>query len=458
MLIVNMLQYYICRSLVYNDFYLFLQININVWNMYCLFSKLKLYNYYFGYYLIDVRSMDLEFVSKLTKKNNSKIVLLVMDGIGGLPEDSNSLTELEKAHTRNLDMLATKSLCGLQLPVANAITPGSGPGHLGVFGYNPIKYQVGRGVLAALGIKFDLKPGDVAARGNFCTVDEQGLVKDRRAGRISTEKNKELCKLLSEKVNLSNTEVFVQTVKEHRFLLVLRGNDLSGELKDTDPQEIGKKPLESRSFSGEEHKTIGLVKDFVNQAGEILKDERPANMVLLRGFSKKPNWPTFPDCFGLKSAAIAAYPMYRGLAKLVGMDVLDTGETIKDEFTTLEENWDKYDFFFVHIKKTDSYGEDGNFNSKMSIVEEVDEQIPRLMDLNPDVIIVTGDHSTPSVLKYHSWHPVPVMLYSKYCRPDNVKHFGERECVTGGLGPRFPAEDLIPLALANAKRLEKFGA
>lgn len=402
--------------------------------------------------------MDLEFISKLVKPNKTKIVLLVMDGIGGLPETSNGRTELEKAHTRNLDMLATKSVCGLQIPVGNGITPGSGPGHLGIFGYNPIKYKVGRGVLAALGINFDLKPGDVAARGNFCTVDKKGLVTDRRAGRISTEKNEELCKLLCKKIKLCNTEVFVQTVKEHRFLIVLRGKNLSGDLHDTDPQEVGKKPIEPRNFSGKEDKTVELVKDFVNQAADILKDEAPANMVLLRGFSKKPNWPIFPEAFQLKSAAIAAYPMYRGLAKLVGMDILKTGDTIKDEFTTLEKNWKKYDFFFLHIKKTDSYGEDGNFNNKISIIEEVDKELPRLMDLDPDVIIITGDHSTPSVLKAHSWHPVPVMLYSKYCRPDNVKHFGERECITGGLGPRFPAEDLMPLALANAQRLEKFGA
>jgi len=402
--------------------------------------------------------MDIDFISKLTKENNSKIVLLVMDGIGGLPKTFNGQTELEKAHTRNLDMLATKSICGLQIPVANGITPGSGPGHLGVFGYNPIKYQVGRGVLAALGIDFNLKPGDVAARGNFCTIDKKGLVTDRRAGRISTEKNKELCKLLCKKIKIPGVEVFVETVKEHRFLLVLRGKNLSGELHDTDPQELGKKPLEPRTLSGKKDKTADIVKEFVKQAGAILKDEKPANMVLLRGFSKKPNWPTFPESFGMKSAAIAAYPMYRGLAKLVGMDVLKTGETIKEEFDAVEKNWKKYDFFFIHIKKTDSYGEDGNYNNKVSIVEEVDKELPRLMDLEPDVIIVTGDHSTPSVLKKHSWHPVPVMLYSKYCRPDNVKHFGERECVTGGLGPRFPAEDLIPLALANAERLEKFGA
>jgi 2,3-bisphosphoglycerate-independent phosphoglycerate mutase len=341
--------------------------------------------------------------------------------------------------------------------VGTGITPGSGPGHLGIFGYEPIKYQVGRGVLAALGIDFDLQPGDVAARGNFCTIDENGNVTDRRAGRIPTEKNQELCNILRE-IKIPGVEVFVKTVKEHRCLLVLRGEGLSGKLIDTDPQMISKQPLQPKSLSPDGQKTVDLVNQFLEQTKNVLADQHPANMILLRGFSKKPNWPTFEEAFGLKSAAIAGYPMYKGLARLLDMDILETGITINDEFTTLEENWNGYDFFYLHVKKTDSYGEDGNFDKKISIIEETDKEIPRLLNLNPDVIIVTGDHSTPSLMKAHSWHPVPVMLYSKYCRPDNVKHFGERECITGGLGPRFPAEDLMPLALANSQRLEKFGA
>lgn len=403
-------------------------------------------------------TMDLDFISKLTKKNNSKIVMLVMDGIGGLPIKEDGATELETANTPNLDNLSKKSICGLQTPVGNGITPGSGPGHLGLFGYNPIKYQVGRGVLAALGIGFDLKPNDVAARGNFGTIDEKGNVTDRRAGRISSEKNQELCEMLCENINLCDTELIIKTVKEHRFLLVLRGEGLSGDLIDTDPQELGVKPLDPKGKNPDAGKTVEIVKDFINQASKVLKDEYPANMVLLRGFSKKPNWPSFPEVFGLKSAAIAAYPMYKGLARLIGMDILETGQTIEEEIKTLEENWDKYDFFFLHVKKTDSYGEDGNFDSKVKVIEETDKLIPHLNNLNPDVIITTGDHSTPSLLKYHSWHPVPILLYSKYCRPDNCKKFGERECMKGGLGTRFPAEDLMPLALANAKRLGKFGA
>lgn len=401
--------------------------------------------------------MDFDILQPLIKKNDSKIVFLIMDGIGGLPNEGNN-TELEAAYTPHLDKLAEESICGLQTPVATGITPGSGPGHLGVFGFDPLKYQVGRGVLAANGVGFDLHHGDVAARGNFCTVDEQGKVTDRRAGRISTEKNQQLCALLRDKVSIPGVDVFIETVKEHRLLLVLRGKNLSGKIKDTDPQQTGVPPLSAKATDKDADHTVDLIAEFLSQAQSILKDEHPANMVLLRGFSERPKWPMMQECFGLKSAAIAAYPMYRGLAKLIGMDVLETGQSIKDELQTLEEHWDDYDFFYLHVKKTDSYGEDGNFESKKAVIEEVDRLIPRLRRLQPDVIVVTGDHSTPSKLAFHSWHPVPVLLWSEVCRKDEVSLFGERACLRGGLGPRFPAVDLMVLVLANAKRLEKFGA
>ena len=401
--------------------------------------------------------MDIDFIQRLKKPADTKIVLLVLDGLGGLPRESDNLTELEFADTPNLDYLASRGICGLIQLVGAGITPGSGPGHLSLFGYDPIKYQVGRGVLAALGINFELRPNDVAARGNFCIIDENKYVLDRRAGRISSEKNKELCKLLRD-INLPGVDVFVETVKEHRFLLVLRGEGLSGNLIDTDPQEIGKKPYHPKAFSPEAEKTANLIKLFIDRAYEILRDQNPANMVLMRGFSQKPDLPSFKENFGIKSAAIAAYPMYRGIAKLLGMHILETEKKIENEFTTLEDNWNDFDFFYLHIKECDSAGEDGDFHRKVASIEEVDRQIPRLINLNPDCIIITGDHSTPSLLKYHSWHPVPALLMSKYCRSDNVKRFGERSCMTGGLGPRFPAVDLMPLALANVNRLEKFGA
>jgi len=286
--------------------------------------------------------MDLDFISKLKKPADTKIVLLVIDGLGGLPRNHDNKTELEAAYTPNLDNLASKGICGLQQPVLPGITPGSGPGHLGLFGYDPVKYQVGRGVLSALGIDFDLKPNDVAARGNFCSVDENGLVTDRRAGRIPTGKNKELCKLL-QNIEIKDTQFFIETVKEYRFLLVLRGEHLSGKLIDTDPQMLGKKPLQPKGLGPDTERTVNIVSDFIKQASEVLKDQHPANMVLLRGFSKRPKWPTVKEVFGLNCAAIAAYPMYRGLAKLIGMDILQTGQELKDEFDTLKMNWNKYE-------------------------------------------------------------------------------------------------------------------
>ena len=402
--------------------------------------------------------MEFHFLKPLIKEARTKIVFFVIDGVGGLPRKEDDKTELEAAFTPNLDALAADGICGLQIPVKNGITPGSGPGHLGIFGYDPVVYQVGRGVLAANGINFELKDGDVAARGNFCSVDDQGNVTDRRAGRIATDKNQELCSVLQENIRIPGVEVFVRTVKEHRFLLVLRGKNLSGSLHDTDPQQLGVKPLAPKVIKPEADHTAGIVDQFLDQAHGILKDHHPANMILLRGFSQKPIWPTMNECYGLKSAAIAGYPMYKGVAKLIGMDILETGETINDEFTTLEKHWNDYDFFYIHIKKTDSYGEDGNFEKKKSVIEEVDTFIPRLRALHPDVIVVTGDHSTPSKMAVHSWHPVPVLLWSELCRRDTVKEFGERACISGALGPRFPATDLIALALANAQRLEKYGA
>jgi 2,3-bisphosphoglycerate-independent phosphoglycerate mutase len=401
--------------------------------------------------------MELDFIKQLIDPNDTKIVLLVMDGVGGLPMDAEGLTALEAAETPNLDKLAAQSICGLHQPVAAGITPGSGPGHLSLFGYDPLRYQVGRGVLSALGIGFDLTSRDVAARGNFCTLDDEGRVADRRAGRIPSEKNRELCELLRQ-IELPNVELFVETVKEYRLLLVLRGDGLSGQIADTDPQDVGEYPLDPKPLTSDAEETAQLVQQFLEQTREILADRHPANFVLLRGFANRPDWPSMEDAFGLRAAAIAAYPMYRGVAQLTGMEVLETGTEVEEEFDTLEANWDDFDFFFVHIKRIDSAGEDGDFDRKVALIEEADAMVPRLLDLGPDVILVTGDHSTPAKMKYHSWHPVPAMLWAETCRPDGVARFGERACVTGGLGPRLPATDLMPLALAHAGRLEKFGA
>jgi len=403
--------------------------------------------------------MDFEIIkSLLNSKNKEKIVLLVMDGLGGLPLEENGKTELESALTPNLDALAKKSMLGLHEGIRPGITPGSGPAHLSLFGYDPLKYIVGRGVLSALGIDFDLRKKDVAARGNFCTVDKEGRVTDRRAGRIPTEITERLCKLLCEKVDIPNVEVFLEPVKEYRFLLVIRGEGLHAGIEETDPLVVGEKSLPATATNKNSEKAAEIVREFVRQAQEILAEESPANMLLLRGFAQLPDWPMFPDVFGLKSVAIAMYPMYRGVAKLVGMDSPPAPHSYEKEIDLLEEKWNDYDYFFVHIKKTDSYGEDGSFDKKVHEIEKVDTLLPRILALDPSVLIITGDHSTPCAMKSHSWHPVPVLFYAKTCRPDGIDEFGERACRQGGLGVRFPAFDLMALALAHAGMLEKFGA
>jgi 2,3-bisphosphoglycerate-independent phosphoglycerate mutase len=401
--------------------------------------------------------MDLGLIKSLVKSAESKTVLLVMDGLGGVAGRPLGKTELQAAQTPYLDGLAGEGICGLHQPMGAGITPGSGPSHLALFGYDPVRYQIGRGVLSALGIGFDLQPNDVAARGNFCHIDEQGLITDRRAGRISTEENQRLCEQLG-RIEVPGVQVFVQAVKEHRFLLVLRGLGLGAEVSDTDPQQTGKPPQEPISTSLPGGTTVRVVKDFLAKASKVLGEQPRANMILLRGFAQRPQWPSFAEAFGLKAAAIAGYPMYRGLAKLLGMEVLVTEGDIESEIDTLEQHWSAYDFFYVHIKTTDSAGEDGDFDRKVRMIEKVDLAIPRLRQLQPDVLVVTGDHSTPALLKQHSWHTVPTILWADNCRRDSVSAFDEEVCMCGGLGPHFPAVDLMPLILAHANRLSKFGA
>lgn len=398
----------------------------------------------------------LDLIRPLVVSNTTKIVLLSLDGLGGLPSPSTGRSELETALIPNLNALAAEAACGLVRHVAAGITPGSGPGHLGLFGYDPLDYQVGRGVLEALGIEFDLRPGDVAARGNFCTVDDQGLITDRRAGRISTELCASLTARLRE-IRLPGVETFVEPVKEHRFVLVLRGPGLFGELSETDPQLLGKPPLPVRALASEATHTAELVNTFITEARRRLQDAAPANMVLLRGFDLLPSWPRFPDVFGLRATAIAAYPMYRGLARLVGMEVLKTGGQFGDEIATLREHWQAYDFFFLHYKDTDKAGEDGDFDAKVAALERLDAFVPAIRELGPDVLVVTGDHATPSVLGAHGWQPVPVLVWSRYCGTDPVTAFTERACASGSLGI-LPAQYVMPLVMANALRLTKFGA
>jgi len=395
---------------------------------------------------------------ELLIRNDSKIVFLIMDGLGGLPLPGGDKTELETANTPNLDKYAAEGITGLLDPIYPGFTPGSGPAHLALFGYDPVENNIGRGVLSALGVDFELTDRDVAARLNFCTLDEQGNVADRRAGRIPTELNQKLVEKIRSQVKLSDgVEFFLKTVSEHRAVLILRGDGLGGNINDTDPQKTGVPPLEPKGEDEASRKTAKYVAEFLAQVREILKDEHPANFVLARGFAKYVPFPTMEERYGLRAIAIAQYPMYRGLARLVGMTVPPVPETFDEMWEQLKENYRQYDFFFIHFKKTDSYGEDGNFDAKVKMIETVDQWSARLRELDPDVLVVTGDHSTPAVLKSHSWHPVPVLLWSRYSRPDGVKQFGERECAAGFIG-RMPMKNILLIAMANALRFNKFGA
>ena len=401
--------------------------------------------------------MDSNLLKSLIIPTKTKIVMLIMDGLGGLPRQPGGKTELETAHTPNLDKLAKRSSLGLTIPVAPGITPGSGPGHLAIFGYDPLHYEIGRGAMEALGVDFELDRDDLAARGNYCTVDSEGRITDRRAGRISTDANQELSNLLLS-IKIDGAEVFIKPIKEHRFAFILRAPGLHDSLSETDPQITGVPPRPVCAFDLKSEKAAILVNQFINSAQKALANKQPANMILLRGFAKLPILPTFQDKFGLKAAAIAINGMYRGVARLVGMQVLDVnGQTLNDEFTTMEKYWDDYDFFYLHFKKTDTFGELGDFNGKVKAIEEVDGLLPRLITLKPDVIIIGGDHSSPSILKSHSWHPVPVLIYSPFVCPDEIAEFGERACNRGSLGT-IPATHIMPIALANASRIIKYGA
>jgi 2,3-bisphosphoglycerate-independent phosphoglycerate mutase len=397
-----------------------------------------------------------DLIRDLREPANTKIVLLVADGLGGLPMEPGGKTELESARTPNLDACAREGVCGLSIPVLPGITPGSGPGHLGLFGYDPLQYRIGRGILEALGIHFEVGPRDVAARGNFCTVDSSGQIADRRAGRPTTERCVAMCRKL-QAIRLPEVETFVEPVREHRFVVVFRGDNLGDSVNDTDPQQTGLAPLPAKGVDPVSEKTASAVTRFIAEAARILREDAPTNMVTLRGFARYPKIETMQQVYGVKPVAIAVYPMYKGLARLVGMDIAEAGSTLADQMSALRRLWNQYDFFFLHYKYTDSTGEDGNFAAKVEMIERLDAELPKIRALNPDVLIVTGDHSTPSKLRSHSWHPVPTLLWSATCRPDPVVEFGETYCLRGGLG-HFRAMYLLPMALAHAQRLGKYGA
>ena len=400
--------------------------------------------------------MDLNLAQRLHRPADSKILWLVLDGLGGLPHPQTGRSEMETAHTPNLDALAADSALGLSMPVGYGITPGSGPGHLALFGYDPMQFDIGRGVLEATGIGFELGPNDVAARGNFCTLDEAGRITDRRAGRIPSEQSRAIVERLRA-ITIDGVEIFVELVREHRFVLVLRGDTLTDQLSETDPQQEGVVPLQSRALAPEGAAAAAAVNAFVAQAAPSLASEALANGLILRGFATIPRLPQMPDVWGLTPASCAIYPMYRGLAHLAGMTAIPAGDSIADQTASIGEQWSQYDYFFCHYKYTDSAGEDGDFDAKVQRLQDFDAALPALRTLGPDVLVISGDHSTPAVMAAHSWHPVPFLLHSATTRFRAAAAFTEADCARGLLGT-FPAKEALPLAMAHAGRLAKYGA
>ena len=400
--------------------------------------------------------IDHPYLAEMCARTDSKILLLVADGLGGLPHPDTGLSELETAHTPNLDALARRSDCGLTVPVGPGITPGSGPGHLALFGYDPLKYVIGRGVLEALGIGVDLGASDVAVRCNFCTIEGDGLLTDRRAGRIPSGEAAPLVERLA-RIEIDGANIEVKHVQDYRFVVVFRGEGLGQRVSDTDPQRVGVQPLEPAGADDRSRKTAALASEFIHAARDILGGRETVNMILMRGFSSVPTWPPFGDAYKLNPCAVAAYPMYRGLASLVGMRVIPTGADFDAELDTLEATIADHDFAFLHYKPADAAGEDGDFGAKVRAIEELDRRIPRVLALGADVLAIAGDHSTPSVLAAHSWHPVPALIYSQWTGGDGSAAFSEREFRTGSLGTQ-PATALMLQLMAHSGKLDKFGA
>lgn len=392
----------------------------------------------------------------LTQPADTRLVLLVLDGLGGLAREPGGFTELETAHTPNLDLLAAGGQTGLSQAIGPGITPGSGPGHLALFGYDPVSSNVGRGALSALGLGVKLNDGDVAVRLNFCTLDEDGRILDRRAGRIDSSLNSELVARLNE-IDVPDIDLQFITESQHRAVLVMRGSGLDPRITETDPQLLGVAPIDPEPLHPDAHRTSDVLRQVLAGVRDCIGGDTPANFVLMRGYAGQPAFEGIDELYGLNPLCIATYPMYKGLARAVGMDVAGGLETIADEVAEVGACWDAYDYFFLHVKSPDARGEDGDFDQKVAAIEEVDASVSEIHRLSPDVLVVTGDHSTPSVLRQHSWHPSPFLIWGEWVRADRTETFGERVCETGALGV-FPAQSIMSLMLGHGGRLAKFGA
>ncbi len=397
-------------------------------------------------------------MDELLLSNDNKVIFLILDGLGDIPNPAFGLkTPLEAAKKPNMDDLATKrGVLGRITPVDIGITPGSGPGHLSLFGYDPQVHEIGRGVLEVLGLNMDLKDGDLAARANFCTV-KNGLVTDRRAGRIPTSETERLCKLISSQVEkVEGCEVIIKPGKSHRFAVIFRGKNLTDKLSDADPHKDNKPFVYTSAKSPDAEFSARVVNGFIERVMDILKVEPVANGALLRGFSLKPDITPFTAKYRMKALAIATYPMYRGIAKVLGMDVRDEPANYDEAVAILKKNYSDYQFFFFHVKETDLAGEDGNFAEKVQAIENVDTFLPEIAGLDPHTLVITGDHSTPCPMKGHSWHPVPALIVTKTGETDGMV-FHEKNCLAGSVGTLY-SKDLMSLALAHGGRLDKYGA
>ena len=404
--------------------------------------------------------MDQSFISRLAQESDSRIVLLVLDGVGDIRSTEQPGTALDEADLPNLDALASRSALGRLVPVATGVTPGSGPGHLALFGYDPTTAEadIGRGVLEALGLGLKIEPGQIVARGNFATKGEDGLLTDRRAGRIATSECVRLCKAIQDEVDhVEGIDIRIEPGEEHRFVVVLSGEGLSAAIADTDPQQTGLAPLAPEPLRPEAQTTAQKLATIIELFDRVLAGEPQANCVLLRGVSELPNLPDFTKMHRLRAGAFAGYPLYRGVAAACGMEVVPCGKQIEEVIAVVRQRWSDFDFFFLHVKQPDKAGEDGNLPKKVEVLERVDSALPGLLDLGPTVLAITGDHSTPAPLAGHSWHPVPLLVHSPVCFVDDSKEFTENAAITGHLGT-LPAVELMSLLLANAGRLAKFGA